>query len=87
MSNTTKFYNIRDRYNRYKKAIKKVFQSKYYTDSSKSQHRKTLAENNFNNANLVQKNADKQQGVIPNTAAASLADPQLHVCHRLDQPR
>ncbi len=45
MSKTTKFYSVRDRLNRYRKAIKDIFRSRYYTESSKSHKRKIIAEN------------------------------------------
>jgi hypothetical protein len=40
MSSTTKYYSIRDRLNRYKKAVQEAVVGRYYTDSSKSQNRK-----------------------------------------------
>jgi hypothetical protein len=49
MSKTTKFYNVRDRFERYKKAIKQLFDSRYYTESSRSHKRKSIAENRINN--------------------------------------
>lgn len=86
MSNTTKFYDLRDRYNRYKKTIKKVFQSKYYTDSSKSGQRRIIAQNIINNAISAQTSQPKQVTNGQAHTASSLADPQLHVRHRLNRP-
>jgi len=57
MSKTTKFYNVRDRLNRYKKIIKDLFSSKYYTESSRAHKRKEIAENRITSSENTSKNA------------------------------
>lgn len=57
MSKTTKFYNLRDRLNRYKKAVKDLFRSKYYTETSRSRNRNQIAENRIINSENTSKNA------------------------------
>jgi hypothetical protein len=85
MSKTTKFYSVRDRLNRYRKAIKDAFRSRYYTESSRSHKRKLIAESRINDAVSIQKVEEISQE-NRNTITASSPEAKLHVHHRLDRP-
>jgi TFIIF-interacting CTD phosphatase-like protein len=85
MSKTTKFYAVRDRLNRYRKAVKDIFRSRYYTESSRSHKRKLIAEDRIINAEVSQQKNETSQPAI-NPIVASSPEAKLHVHHRLDRP-
>jgi hypothetical protein len=85
MSKTTRFYSVRDRLNRYRKTIKDIFRSSYYTESSRSHKRKIIAEDRINTIDAIQKKDDKLQGA-GNVVLPLSSEAKMHVHHRLDRP-
>lgn len=69
MSKTTKLYAIRDRFNRYRKVVKELLSSKYYTESSKSHNRKEITQSRIANAANIstqcqEENTHKPQKIL-----------------------
>jgi hypothetical protein len=71
MSKTIKFYELRSRFDRYKKAVKELLVSKYYTESSKSHNRKEITERRIANAANI-----STQCLEENTQTAQQTTPQ-----------
>lgn len=66
MSKTTKFYNVRDKENKYTLSNVLKVLSSYITDSSKSLHRKSIQEQTIKSitqtqSNQIEKNCTEQK--------------------------